>query len=351
MNIVTAIDSTQQQIIKQLSITENMIECIGRRLGDSYCQCAITTLEDLGLSNNVMRMQGGFFTGMHIKWNSTVNFIPVDATVNACGVSVYKLSNNIKFDDFVGCISKAKKVIRSDGIEWNFSSGNHFISLCEDNVGIYYLLIHASDNRYKFGEYGLYPREDTWYYNLIKTYSNDSRFIRFIEGDTASRFYDVYLQAEIDNVKRNNYLAEILVDSILESEYLYSPHYGMPSMSSIAIGCQWRSSPYILLSAPGKDVFVIESSEQLLLPHGFGVKAKKDCKNLQCTKQGLIINSVNYSHTEGVLFSENVCTRFEEENINQQFIINFLNNKNVKISKVLHQIYSYNRNGFLDFTK
>lgn len=53
--------------------------------------CHIIPSLDLGFPNNVQRLAGGFATGMLVAWQCGLDMVPVDATVNICTSSVYKL--------------------------------------------------------------------------------------------------------------------------------------------------------------------------------------------------------------------------------------------------------------------
>ena len=57
-------------------------------------------MPDLGIAQNGTRMFGGFYTGAFYSWNSDIPFVPVDTTVNVCGTTVYKLSQNITTYEF-----------------------------------------------------------------------------------------------------------------------------------------------------------------------------------------------------------------------------------------------------------
>ncbi len=348
------LDSTQKIIYEQLISTKLLMEKIGYQISGKEAFCELDVMEDLGFSNNIIRMGGGFFTGMFLQWDCDRYFIPVDATVNACGVSIYELDTVfLSLDNFISSINKTKTSLKEDGIEWNFNSGNHFILLCtkQEDPSKQYLILHASDNHYKFGEVGLYPNEKTWFYNKIQTIVQGDRYIRYIVDDTAEHFYDLYLKAEKENPLRNDEVAKRIIGKKVH-RILYSPHYGMPNKKSIAIGCQWNPN-CVLLTSFGKNIYQIrvDVGDKLpLTPHGFGVCFKNDLHELKYKKGKLYIDDEDItSISNGFLNYKNVCNRYSDQLIDINFVRNFLKPRKVEILAEYKQLYSYNRNGFVAF--
>ena len=67
-------------------------------------------MPDLGLPSNVNRIHGGFFTGALYTWQTSTPIVPVDTTVNSCGISVYRVSAEIGSQkEFDYLINRAKK--------------------------------------------------------------------------------------------------------------------------------------------------------------------------------------------------------------------------------------------------
>ena len=114
-----------------------------KKIGAKASFAHITALEDLGFANNIDRMKGGFYTGINVGWNSDIPFIPVDTTVNSCGVSVFKLITKIELSSFQERIETIDKLLNANGIKNNYNRGNHFIAICEDLQGCQYLILHA----------------------------------------------------------------------------------------------------------------------------------------------------------------------------------------------------------------
>lgn len=93
-----------------------------------------------------------------ILHNTKTLFVPVDATVNVCGTAVFKLNNEISVQKF---IERVETVLADrTRYTWNYTNGNHFISLCRSNGEYdtesgYYMVVHASANEVKDGPNGL----------------------------------------------------------------------------------------------------------------------------------------------------------------------------------------------------
>ena len=340
-------DSTQKAILNELRITEALLNEICYQLNHKEGNAEIIGLEDLGIANNVVRMQGGFFTGMYASWSSDIPFIPIDATINACGVSIFHIPNPLDPKEFCEKLNTVKKYYKGNK-SWNLDAGNHFIILCEDTTdNKQYLVIHASHIDYKYGDKGLYPTNDVWYSNNIYKIEKGNRFIRYIYGDTAEHFYNLYLEAERLNNERNlSFATELLGNDNCIPE-LYVPHYGMPDISSIAIGCQWMQGDVILLSAPSKNIYVLENcnTEKNLFPHGMGSKIKGDCQ-IKYNKDGLYINGQSLEVGD-FLKSDFVETRFGNELIDKSFVNKFLGHRNIKVKKEFRQLFSDSRHGIL----
>ena len=188
MKLFALHDKAQEIICSRLAYTEYMLTEVLKKFNNNFGRVEITALEDLGFPNNLSRMRGGFFTGITVKWESGIPFIPVDATVNSCGVSIFKYEGRIDFPDFQEKMNQLDQKLKCIGLVNNFTRGNHFLSFCSDAEGSQYLVLHASDNKYKFGEKGLYPREDTWYHNQMQTEYFSGGYIRFLLGKPAEKY-------------------------------------------------------------------------------------------------------------------------------------------------------------------
>lgn len=347
-------DTTQEIISSKLAYTEYMLNMVLKKLGAKSAFAHITALEDLGFANNIDRMKGGFYTGINVGWNSEIPFIPVDTTVNSCGVSVFKLTTKIELSSFRERIETINELLSANGINNNYNRGNHFIAICEDLQGCQYLILHASDNKYKFGKNGLYPREDTWYFNDIKVEAFSNGYIRYLIGKSAERFYSIYLEAEKSNPQRNQIVASLLLDGISDfQEVMYAPHYGMPDAQSVCIGSQWRLDKTIpLLTKAGSPIYLIKEESPIcqFMPHGFGLTVSGECHKAWFVEDGAVINDLKISCANGFINSGITATRNADVIISGETIVNFMPQRNILVQQELFQRLSYTRNGIQTFT-
>lgn len=311
-------DQTQMKILDFLETTEKMISDVTSNLSNCKKNAKIYAMSDLGLSVDVVRMMGGFFCGTCITWECDVPFVPVDTTVNVCGVCAYKLKKVITPEEFR---KRVENKFKSDNrYMWNYNKGNHFCTLCycdgKDKLEEgYYIVVHASAAEYKEGnlESGLFPEKDNWYYKYIKTYTDPEtgRYLRYLDGEYAQKFWNTAHFLENFNEKRNEYFIETTFKGLIDKEIINIQHYGMPTEHSICIGCQWKDCMYALLTAPGEDIYFINPLESkqnrfihdnmnfTLSPHGLGLELPNKKTNIEITRNDIKIE--NNSFKEGQL--------------------------------------------------
>jgi hypothetical protein len=281
-------DETQKSILPYITVTEKLITSAIQNETNKPAKCQIAALPDLGISSNKTRMDGGFFTGMFVHWTSEIPFVPVDTTVNVCGVYVARLSKDITIPQFKRAVANGQNSADL-GYTWNYDSGNHFIMLANGQNGEKYIVLHASAAEYKKQNpaNALYPTENCWYADKIKTINDGKRYLRYIVGETAEKFTKMAMDLEKFNEKRNRAVAQKCFGEFGLTDILSAPHYGMPTKNSVAIGANWHAGKSVLLTAPEKDIFIVdvlrggmnEIDELNLTPHGFGVSGKADFKN------------------------------------------------------------------------
>lgn len=302
----TLLDDTQRAILLHLLLTGTLIEKAIEQETRTEGRVTITAMPDLGLSDNPIRMNGGFFTGMHIEWNTVIPFVPVDATVNCCGVSVFALSGPLTPTEFLAGVERAKEQAGKFGYRWNFERGNHFMILGQTSKGEYCAVLHASADEYKesLHDCALYPVPGVWYEPEIKTVFSkaSSRYLRYLAGSPAQRFISIAQQLEKINRERMQAFTGWVFGNRIADELHYVPHYGMPTESSIAIGCSWNPQKSVLLTVPGKNLFLIENNEEgtaiWLAPHGFGAEVPNPV--ILYNGQGLHINGTLITNEETV---------------------------------------------------
>lgn len=355
---LTLNDKTQKEIIKHLKVTEMLLSNVATKLSLCKKEALITAMPDLGISHNITRMMGGFFTGACYSWESDIPFIPIDATVNVCGTAIYKLSKEIPINKF---ISNVNKVINDKSrYTWNYTNGNHFVILAEskEEYGFekgYYMIVHASANEYKYGVNGLYPSNDIWYQKYIKTEydKNSNRYLRYIEGDYATRFYDIAKDLIEFNRKRNRYFVKkVLNNEFYEKEILNINHYGMPNNHSICIGAHWDCSIYPLLTSFSKPIYIIKPNKDTFnySPHGLGLYLENP--KIEFTTNGITIGKKKFFLGDNITIGTDAINRCNlPSDDTDKYASSILDICKGNIIGKLHQIVSISKDGTKVFKK
>lgn len=339
-------DETQKQLLCYLADTERLLSNVASKLSGKPKSSTIFAMPDLGLAHNVTRMMGGFFTGGFYSWDTEIPFVPVDATVNVCGTAVYKLRRSISCEEFEQYVNH---VIKNDHTyQWNYANGNHFISLAysKGNYHLekgYYMVVHASACEFKEE---LYPISGNWYFPQIQTeyLPNSSRYLRYISGKAAEIFYGKAKELVSFNENRNRYFCQKVLGDLLEKELLNTNHYGMPTQNSIAIGCHWNTHLTTLLTAPGKNIFLVIPKENYF-PHGFGLCLPED-SSFVLQQSDLQIGSKHFSLGDSIHIGTDGINRYSETIPLDKQICSILEHCPGKIAGELEQISSYSNIGF-----
>ena len=390
-------DCTQENIIEHLKNTEKLLKTVATKLSKEEKVAKIYVMPDLGIAQNATRMLGGFYTGACYTWDTDVPFIPVDATVNVCGTAIYKLNKSISNEEFINRLNNilndrksyldfANKhlpleVLKTIDINdaskyyWNYTNGNHFIIFAESD-GEYglekgqYMIVHASAIEFKKDnlEFGLYPVKGNWYYDDIKTeYDEDSkRYLRYITGEKAKRFYDIATYLKDFNKIRNSYFCKAVLGDLLQKEVINISHYGMPTNNSICIGSQWEQLDYALLTAPGNAIYLVHPKLNLnntfaldninitLTPHGCGVKMNNSADKIEyLDKNTLKVGNNIFSLGNSVNIGIDVSVRtngMNEEELDT-YILNILKQCPGTVYGKLKQRYAKTKSGDFEFIK
>ena len=358
MEDFTLHDDTQKEIIKHLKVTENLLSIITSKLSNQKKEAKIIALPDLGISHNVTRMMGGFFTGACYSWDCSVPFIPIDATVNACGTAIYKLRKEMDTNEFVKRVFKELK--DQSKYNWNYTEGNHFIILAHSK-GEYklesgnYLIVHASATEYKYGKNGLYPNENAWYQKDIQKEvdKKSNRYLRYITGETAIKFYQIAKELLLFNQERNRYFCErALGNSFYEKEILNINHYGMPNNHTICIGAHYEPKEYPLLTSFQKPIYIITPKKDSISysPHGFGLYLENPI--IKYNQNMINIGGKDFSYGESIEIGRDAITRQSLDNNNlDTYVERILTTCHGNITGKLYQIASISKDGVNVFQK
>lgn len=361
-------ESTQKEILTHLKDTEILLSKVATKLSNRECEANIYAMPDLGIPSNSTRVAGGFFTGMCATWETDIPFIPIDSTVNVCGVICYKLKNKMNAEELRTAIERTKK---STMYNFNYDSGNHFIILSESDGKGYlekgqYLILHASAAEYKKDNLfsGLYPVKGNWYYDKIETeYLENGRYLRYIKGETAQRFYEIANMLKGYNKIRNRDIALSILGDKGEKEILNVSHYGMPDINSVCIGCQWKDEIYTLLTANGKNIYIVKPSNNkkntikhnkkklTLSLHGLGVKLKGDEFKIELKGDSILLNGKKFALGEKINIGSDTLIRASESTPEELDVIvnNVLSEVPGNILGKLSQIACYNKDGFKEY--
>jgi hypothetical protein len=364
MKDLTIGDNTQVHLLQHLEITEQLLAKAASFVSGSEQSAQIYLMPDLGLPLNISRIHGGFYTGALYTWTSKIPFVPIDTTVNSCGVSVFRIKTEIKSrEEFIQKIELAINKTKDTSYKWNFANGNHFINYCEtegsDDIRPgKYIVLHSSASEFKNQYNGLYPTQGNWYSDKIKVIRSNSRHIRYIEGKTAEQFISVAKMLAKFNQIRHRFFADLIINgSNIEEEIVNVQHYGMPSDNSVAIGCQWFCTPdvYLLLTAPerpmyfirvkkgGKNTVTLDGQEFLLSPHGLGVRSSNEIK-IKYNENTMIINNKEYSLVERLAWGAPVEVRsFDNTKQTPELVNKVLEKCPGDIIGSLNPVYTYDR--------
>ena len=290
-------DDTQNVLLPYLKDTKLLFDKALKKHDPSpYSYCQIFPSLDLGMPNNVQRLAGGFATGMLVTWQCGLDIVPIDATVNVCTSSVFKLNNfDLELlnheDQLLHFLKKCFDDASSEkGYSFSFTSGNHFLIISQDiENNDYYLVLHSSANELKNSYMGLYPVEGNWYADCRKDiFGENGRYFHYLKDEEARHFIRMAQNFKNYNEQIHKWLAKRINNaSFKDSDMLIKHHYYMPTENSIALGtfAEPIGTHVPIFSAPGKNIYIFEIGKDnwqvnlggnkgnvCLVPHGWGQK-------------------------------------------------------------------------------
>ena len=390
-------DDTQKSILQHLETTSRLLSKVGTELSETQKESKIYAMPDLGIAQNGTRMLGGFFTGACYSWSSYIPFVPVDATVNVCGIAIYRLRQKITVEEFEKRLNNImtnretylkyvsthlpKQILdsidleREDKFKWNYNVGNHFVILAEQNEEIselptgQYMIVHASAIELKKDnlKYGLYPIKGNWYYEDIQTIydSRENRYLRYIYGKKAVRFWELANMLPTMNKDRNRYFCKAVLGELAGEEVINLSHYGMPTNNSVCVGCQWEQENFALLTAPGNDIFLIHPNltdkntininhkKIILTPHGCGVMLKNSSDKIEYLDDGLVIGNKKFKKGESINIGSDVLIRTQGmDSVHvKEHIEKIISKCSGTIYGKMHQLFARTKYGDFKYTK
>ena len=302
-------DSTQKMLLPYVKETERLLDGLVKKY-DEYGEAHIFPSLDIGFPNNVLRLAGGFATGMLVVWKSGTPLVPVDTTVNVCSSSYYEFPasalngrslQNVFNSQIINEIITNGSI--NEGLAFSFNTGNHFLLLSRGREsGNYYLVLHSSAKQYKDSFLGLYPKPNNWYFDFIKPYKDkkSGRYINYLKDTEAQRFIGIARSLNEQNKDIHNWFAKQILGDIKPIQSKTYHHYGMPTDYSIAIGTYVVDEKDIvpIFSREGCPIFLfkvssdmwsieLEGKRKYVVPHGWGQELKYEYFQDQITEEHL----------------------------------------------------------------
>lgn len=360
-------EPTQNILLPYIYKTEEMLnELVKIYDGDAFAK--IFPSLDVGIPNNILRLAGGFATGILVVWKCGTPIVPVDTTVNVCSSSYYQFDSSALNGQSIKDFFNAKKIneiinegSKNEGLAFSFNSGNHFLLLCKSNKNdMYYLVLHSSAKQFKDTYLGLYPKPGNWYSGYIKIYNDKSsgRYIRYLKDDEAERFIKIARMLNQENEDIHNWFASKFCENIHFTKHKTYHHYGMPTDYSIAIGTYvidendsvpiFSKEDYpICFFKPDSKMWSIEleGKKKYVIPHGWGQKIKSEYFNQMDDKD---LSECSFSIENSNLVFRNAQNRKIGE-----YDINYNNRFPEEMVEVrqLWDLSDSNRNTMLKFNK
>lgn len=339
-------DSTQKILLPYVKQTEVLLNNLVKRY-DTEALARIYPSLDIGIPNNVLRLAGGFATGMLVVWKCGTPIVPVDTTVNVCSSSYYQFDplalKGISISEFFN-EKKINEIInegsKKEGLAFSFNTGNHFLLLCRSKKNnMYYLVLHSSAKQFKDTYLGLYPKPNNWYSGYIKEYTDgvSGRYIRYLKDNEAKQFIAIAKMLNRENEDIHNWFANKFCQGISFINKRTYHHYGMPTDYSIAIGTYVvdnedvvpifsRENYPICLFKPDNNMWSIEleGKKKYIIPHGWGQQIKSEYFG-DLSKDEL--DSCKFAIKEGNLVLQNeagVCLKEFIPNYTERFSENMV---------------------------
>ena len=363
MGIMKALDDTQNKLMVYLGETEKIMnDLLCRSPYNGYAR--IISNLDLGFPHDVIRLAGGFATGICVRWESCVPFIPVDICMNACTVSIYELSDG-KIEFFnVENIKKLLTNLEHSSYIANFHRGNHFISLLQSvQDEKYFIMIHSSAAEFETLFNGLYPVEGNWVYENTKVHFAHGRYLRYVEGKAAETYAKLADNLYAFNENRHDFIISAMLGNLerINSVQHYH-HYGMPCSNVALLGSHLirngQTAP--LLTRPGENIYLIRYNEVIdkslelmpgkeyfITPHGFGKNSTKQTQmRVDYDKNAFFLDSKRYKIIYGERLSDK--PRLEIRSIQMDKYFEYFSKSYIyEIEKEFKQLASYSKLGFI----
>lgn len=359
-------DETQKVLEQYLINTEMILNELLSEYFSGFAKIRVTT--DLGFPHDVVRIAGGFATGAYVNWVSERPFVPVDTCVNVCSTSFFEINVDI-LSMFTENYMNSVKSRLSNGIYLsNFHRGNHFISYVQSCItGKIFLVLHSSANEFKDNFNGLYPVQNNWYFDKIKTYSNGRTYIKYLDNKDAEMFCKLADGLYEFNEIRHEFIAQTILGGLHNVMGLqHFHHYGMPTSNSVVMGSHIVKDGDVapVLTMPGENIYMVRfnsvkdkslmiNDNQFITPHGWGKRHKSSPRiSLDLPRNKFILDDNEYDIKFGTSLRDhpNLELRsFEKQYLDgkDSFFSYLKKMYNFEIVDEMKQIASWNKKGVI----
>lgn len=159
-------DVTQQMLLPYVKETGKLLDALVKRYDKGGSAYVIPSL-DIGMPNNILRLGGGYATGMMLVWKCGTPIVPIDTTVNVCSSSYYSFDRRLIKNKGITHFFNEQKIMElirkgseKEGLAFSFSTGNHFLMLAQSRkTKRLYMILHSSAKQFKDTFLGLYPKK------------------------------------------------------------------------------------------------------------------------------------------------------------------------------------------------
>lgn len=365
-------DPAQKLLLPFLKETEQLLRSTLQKL-DPESDCQVIPAADLGFPHDAVRLAGGFPTGCFIEWKCAVPFLPVDATVNIDTSSIFLLNEDISDDlnesDFA---SLQTRIDADSSYVFNFHKGNHFISAGTWGPASQpVLVIHSNEKEFKYQYNGLMPHDGNWFMDRVKIHRHGDRYLRYIDNDDALLFTRIAAMLKPYNVIRHAFIAnEVLSGRARVLDQHDWHHYGMPTDSSINVGCFLAEPGDVLpiFSRPGRNIDLFQCSAggrnvvsslnaawkgtKLVVPHGWG-KGCAPGTELNIDANSMTLALADESYAIRTLVSMGSSRHLELRNFDsdpespESFYSAMKDHCPGSVASSIRQLASFSKNGFV----
>jgi hypothetical protein len=284
-------DPAHRVLVPYLRESERLLQNAVTQI-DPSGDAQITLAADLSFPHDVMRLCGGFATGIFVEWRCDVPFLPVDIAMNVDVSSVFLLHDDWASQLGAHDFQRLRETFASSSYVFNFHKGNHFISAGLSELEGPVLVVHSNEKEFKFQSNGLVPVAGNWFADKVQEARADGRRLRYLSGEPAARVIALARSLNEYSIERHRFVASVLGKFAGWRDESHDIHYFMPTPQSACLGsflCQ-PGDVVPIFSAPGCpiDLFQVEAGGEnmvrsinadhawLLVPHGWGKTALAD---------------------------------------------------------------------------